>query len=171
MYIDMLWTCNVVWLRCLLVYWCETIKLDWEGRVWNEWVRTNKEGTYGSEPARVSVHRWLKTMQDVFMRCFKKKAIQECTDLLLWNYAHKNNCCKYCNTAILIFCRLKINYDSNEFILEIGTVANTKAVAHTNPVAELEYTYVERPRKRQRWSTWKISMKCRILYFCKVGVC
>jgi hypothetical protein len=64
---------------------------------------------------------------------------------------------------MFIFRRLKINYDSNEFILEIGTVANTKAVAHTNPVAELEYTYVERPRKRQRWSTWKISMKCRIL--------
>jgi hypothetical protein len=73
-------------LCCLLVCWCETVQLEWEGQARNEWVRTNKEDTYGRKPARGSKHLSIKTMQDVFVRRLKQMAIQ-CTDLLLCNYS------------------------------------------------------------------------------------
>jgi hypothetical protein len=86
-------------------------------------------------------------MKDIFARCSKKMAIQVCTKLWLHNYALERNyhelfvacylClimiipCPQARLAILIdvyFCRLKINHDSHEFILEFGTIANNASV-------------------------------------------
>ncbi len=83
-------------------------------------------------------------MTDVFAKCFKKIAVQVCTkyiiqhimcvDLMSWiirsclilqpmifmfpflNFSH---------WLVFIICRLKINHDFHEFILESNTVANS----------------------------------------------
>jgi hypothetical protein len=52
---------HVVYIRCgvavfLPVYWCETAQLEQEGQVRNDWIGTNKENIYGSEPTRGSVY-------------------------------------------------------------------------------------------------------------------
>jgi hypothetical protein len=85
-------------------------------------------------------------MTNVFARCYKKIAAQVCTMYMIaFNQVGKKNLivviylqygtviiCAY-NSGIpstdwcLFFCRLKINNDSHEFILEFRTVANNNS--------------------------------------------
>ncbi len=148
----MLFTCALV-LSCAGGkggYMCEIWIV---GTSWNEqqdtgWARINKEDTCGREPARGSFKTWNKAMMDVFARCFKKTAIQEYMYKIYdCKIVPEENCHEL--TAVyhpglimlpwlsvfvrpdfsnidwcLFFCRLKINHDSHEFILKLGTVAN-----------------------------------------------
>ncbi len=72
-------------------------------------------------------------MKDVFARCLKKTAVQVCIVTLCimpiilyshnWIFPFQG-----IGFAILIgvyFCRLKVNHDTHEFILESGTIANS----------------------------------------------
>jgi uncharacterized paraquat-inducible protein A len=76
-------------------------------------------------------------MKDVFVRSFKKTAVQVCTVnyVQLFSYNHISyyySCIQGCWFIILIvvyFRRLKINQDSHEFILESGTVANNNNIS------------------------------------------
>jgi hypothetical protein len=76
-------------------------------------------------------------MKDVFVRCFKKTAVQVCTVIIcscrlvmscihvLCHYFLRSGILIHNNDKCLFFRRLKINHESHEFILESGTVANT----------------------------------------------
>jgi hypothetical protein len=97
--------------------------------------RGNKMHAHRERPVWGSVLARKEAMKDVFARCFKKTAVQECTVIIC-------NCCLIMSCIqvscyysciqgywfiILInvyFRRLKINHESHEFILESGTVAN-----------------------------------------------
>jgi hypothetical protein len=76
-------------------------------------------------------------MKDVFARCFKKTAVQVCTVIIcscclvmscihgLCHYFLRSGILIHNTYKCLFFCRLKINHESHEFILESGTVVNT----------------------------------------------
>jgi hypothetical protein len=87
-----------------------------------------------------SVYARNEAMKDVFARCFKKTAVQVCTVIIC--SCHLVMSCNSCimllflhsgklihNTVLICvyFCRLKINHDSPEFILESGAVENTNS--------------------------------------------
>ncbi len=73
-------------------------------------------------------------MKDVFARCPKKTAVQVCiivVYLVIASFSiymsYQYPCIRETNTRywlLFIFCRLKINHDVHEFILDSGTVAN-----------------------------------------------
>ncbi len=84
-----------------------------------------------------SVQACNEAMKDIFVRCCKKMAVKVCTIHDYAFYLYSSVCsinvpCKisdliYILTAVY-FRRLKINYDSHEFIRESGTVANMTSV-------------------------------------------
>ncbi len=106
--------------------------------------------------ARASVQPWIEAMKNVFTRCSKKMAVQVCTELWLHNYAVERKLSwVICSMLSGInydfsmirkpdfFCRLKINHDSHEFILEFSTVATailSSAQSQQNPAEVLAST-------------------------------
>ncbi len=92
-----------------------------------------------------------EAMKDVLARCFKKTAVQVCTVIvcicrLVTSCIHIL-CCYFLHSGNLIhnidwclfFCRLKINHDSHEFILESGTIMNRQSVYRQNVYLDKTY--------------------------------
>ncbi len=76
----------------------------------------------GAEPG--SVYGQTGTMKDVLARCLKKTNVQVCTlpNVYMYCSVMQHSCA--CIMTGVFFCRLKINHEPHEFILDSGTVAN-----------------------------------------------
>ncbi len=82
------------------------------------------------------VWAWNEAMKDVFARCLKKIAVQVCIVIIghpcLLSLCIHISCFYSCMQGIwfvmligVYFRKLKINYDTHDFILESGTIANS----------------------------------------------
>jgi hypothetical protein len=91
---------------------------------------------YGVRPEWGLVKAQNKAKKDVFASCTEKTAVQVCIIILYlvdvsFEYLHvvplslyQGN--QYMMLIVVYFSQLKINHDVHEFILDSGTVANSK---------------------------------------------
>ncbi len=136
--------CHVALLWCLLVHLWEATHIV-EGAGCETWIvainskipagRGNKMHSHRVRPEWGSVWAWNEDMKDIFARCLRKIAVQVCIVIIM--HSCLISLCIHIIVSLLLqgiwsviligayFCRLKINHDTHEFILESATFANS----------------------------------------------